>query len=239
MKKLKGAYLDDDSLMLEIIRDTGRSSSLLEITETFSCPKTFLKELPRLDCDVCLIDIVMPDLDGITVSKRINGLPFIYVTAAKEVLGEALGRNPIDILTKPVTLDRYNQAAEKVLHYYEYNTRQKKHEIFHISGTRMKVNILLDDIMVVLTDKAECRNKELIMRNGRTYKVTGHSLEDLLKIAPKLVRINIGELVSTDAIEDFSSDTINLKDIIINGKKRTLSVNRSFKRSFIDTIVCK
>ena len=90
--------------------------------------------------------------------------------------------------------------------------------------------------MVVLTDDNEYRIKEIIMRDGKVYKVTGYTLEDFLAMAPKLIQINIGEVASTDAVEGFSHDTICLKGIVINGRTRTLTLARTFRKNFLDYI---
>lgn len=236
MKKLTAVYLDDDPLTLEMVRDTSKDSPYLEIKHTFSSPGDFFRSLPKLECDVCFLDIVMPEMDGYTVSQNIDGKPFIFVTGANDVFKTALDLNPIDILTKPVTLERYNKAAEKVIQYYDYKNKHRNYVIFHLAGTRERVKLLLSDIMVVLTNRYHYRIKEIIMRDGSIFKITDYSLEDLMFVAPKLIQINKGELVSSDAVESFSHDHITLKGIVVNGKPRTLTLARSFKKDFLNYI---
>lgn len=231
-RKLKGAVIDDDPFTFEMVSDLGNSSSVLEITHKFSSPKTFLDALPSLFCDVYFLDIYMPELSGLEVAPMLGDRPFIFVTGEEQELKAALALNPVDVLTKPLVRGRFNQTVERILQYVEHKDKEH-YELFHVASTREMIRLCVNDIMVVLTDKEDGRYKELLMRDGSIYKIAGHNLDSLRAIAPKLVRINIGELVSEDAVESFTPDTIYLKGIIINGYSRTLSLARTYRKDFM------
>lgn len=74
--------------------------------------------LQRESFDVVLLDVRMPGLDGIALAQSIAALPqppaVVFVTAHSEHAVQAFEVEAIDYLTKPVRLERLQQALQKV-----------------------------------------------------------------------------------------------------------------------------
>lgn len=74
--------------------------------------------LHRESFDVVLLDIRMPGLDGMALAQSIAALPqppaVVFVTAHSEHAVQAFELEVIDYLTKPVRLERLQQALQKV-----------------------------------------------------------------------------------------------------------------------------
>ena len=49
----------------------------LEVVKAFDNPENLLKEINSLDFDFCILDIEMPNINGLEVAKKLNGKPFI------------------------------------------------------------------------------------------------------------------------------------------------------------------
>ena len=68
--------------------------------------------------DVVLLDIRMPGVDGIALAQTLAALPqppaVVFVTAHAEHAVQAFELEAIDYLTKPVRLERLQQALQKV-----------------------------------------------------------------------------------------------------------------------------
>ena len=68
--------------------------------------------------DVVLLDIRMPGLDGLALAQTIAALPqppaVVFVTAHSEHAVQAFEVEAMDYLTKPVRLERLQQALQKV-----------------------------------------------------------------------------------------------------------------------------
>lgn len=91
---------DDDSIADPLVRGLGKHG--YEVTRA----RTGAAALDRLDTDIVLLDIGLPDMDGYEVCKRIRAssdVPIIVVTARSEeidrVLGLELGAD--DYVVKP------------------------------------------------------------------------------------------------------------------------------------------
>jgi DNA-binding LytR/AlgR family response regulator len=73
-----------------------------------------LREIERLQPDLLLLDIEMPDLDGMALAARYAHLPpVVFVTAHDEYAVRAFEANAIDYLLKPVRAERLAEALKR------------------------------------------------------------------------------------------------------------------------------
>jgi two-component system response regulator AlgR len=74
--------------------------------------------IPRAGCDLVLLDIHMPGVDGIALAGALRELAappsIVFVTAHAEHAVQAFELEASDYLTKPVRLERLQQALQKV-----------------------------------------------------------------------------------------------------------------------------
>jgi two-component system response regulator AlgR len=74
--------------------------------------------LRRQPYDLALLDIHMPGADGLTLAQTLRNLPHppavVFVTAHAEHAVHAFELEAVDYLTKPVRLERLQQALQKV-----------------------------------------------------------------------------------------------------------------------------
>ena len=77
-----------------------------------------MSALQRCPVDVVLLDIHMPGMDGVTFARSLAALAappaIVFVTAHPEHAVQAFELSAIDYLTKPVRLERLQQALQKV-----------------------------------------------------------------------------------------------------------------------------
>ena len=74
----------------------------LEVVKAFNNPEVFLSELPNLDFDLCILDIEMPQMNGMQVANLLNGKAVIFTTAYKEYAAEAFDLDAVDYVSKPI-----------------------------------------------------------------------------------------------------------------------------------------
>lgn len=83
----------------------------------------------RGDIDLILLDVMMPDMDGIEVCQRLQandetrGIPVIFITArtGKESKLEGLGVGAVDYITKPIDLDETLARVQTQLRFVAIN----------------------------------------------------------------------------------------------------------------------
>ncbi|MES2692756.1 MAG: response regulator [Verrucomicrobiota bacterium] len=88
-----------------------------------------LEAVKRDRPDLILLDVMMPDMDGIEVCQRLqanpdtHGIPVIFITArtAKESKLEGLGVGAVDYITKPIDLDETLARVQTQLRFVQIN----------------------------------------------------------------------------------------------------------------------
>lgn len=112
MSQKKIVIIDDDARNIFALEATLRAKGFL--CKAFNDATEALKEMPKITCDIILIDMMMPEMDGyeaIPKMRQIAGkehIPIVAVTA-QAMYGDkekclAAGAN--DYISKPIDVDR-------------------------------------------------------------------------------------------------------------------------------------
>jgi two-component system LytT family response regulator len=230
--KLRAASVDDDPNIHATLKQMCKESPLVEIAYTYSDPEKFLSDAPTLDFDLCMLDIQMPGMEGITVAQLLNKKPVIFITGADDRFRDALNLSPVDIVPKPILKDRLFRAIEKA---YNMIVEKREYELFNVAESNKKVKIRLQDILFVSTDDIDPRHKQVWLKNGETYTLMNYKLDELAEHSPTLVQVNRGELISLEAVHEVERDLITLKGIKAeNGKPKQVTLSPNFKKKFMD-----
>lgn len=112
----KVLIVDDEFLARKLLQGYVQKMPELELVgtaqnafEAFS----FVKENP---VDIMLLDIHMPDLNGIELARTLKDVPaIIFTTAYSEYALESYEVSAVDYLLKPIALPRFMQAIEKAI----------------------------------------------------------------------------------------------------------------------------
>ena len=118
--KLRALIVDDEALArlrLRTLLDDCTHPAVLVAGEAAHAVQA-MDVLRREVFDVVLLDIHMPGVDGITLAQTLAQLPeppaVVFVTAHSEHAVQAFEIEAVDYLTKPVRLERLQQALQKV-----------------------------------------------------------------------------------------------------------------------------
>ena len=117
---LRVLIVDDEELarlrMRSLLADCMEPAA--EVVGEASTAAAALQWLTQHPCDLVLLDIRMPGLDGIQLAQRVRSLPrppgLVFVTAHAEHAVDAFDLEAIDYLTKPVRRARLQEALTRV-----------------------------------------------------------------------------------------------------------------------------
>ncbi len=119
----KVLIVDDEFLARKLLQDYVKKMPELELAGTAQNAFeafTFFKENP---VDILLLDIHMPDLNGIELARTLKNVPaIIFTTAYSEYALESYEVSAVDYLLKPIALPRFMQAIEKAIAKIKGNT---------------------------------------------------------------------------------------------------------------------
>lgn len=111
---MKLVCVDDEPLAAEYTVGQCRQLPQVEEAVGFTDPKAALAYLAGHPADVAILDITMPEMDGITLAARIKEAhpqtAILFLTAYKEYALDAYSVHPSGYLLKPVSLEKL--AAE-------------------------------------------------------------------------------------------------------------------------------
>lgn len=183
--------------------------------------------------DVVLLDIRMPGMDGIQLAQTIAGLALppavVFVTAHSDHAVQAFELEAMDYLTKPVRLERLQQALQKVERLVQANKGLDAHfadEILMIQDRGRTERVPLSEVLYL---KAEL--KYITVRTAvRSYVLDGslNELED--RHTAYFIRIHRNALIARRAVRalerHFDAEEGEGWALRLNGIDELLTVSR-------------
>jgi two-component system response regulator AlgR len=185
-----------DQLALDVVGEAGNGQEALD-------------KLTEIPADVVLLDIRMPQMDGIELAQHLNKLPkppvVIFTTAYDAYAIKAFDLHAIDYLLKPIRLGRLFEALNRARVAVPVQTEvlrdllpePRKNLSIHERG---KIHLI--PIEQVLYLRAEL--KYITVRTAEREYLLEESLTELEKeFAARFVRIHRNSLIAKDAIAGF------------------------------------
>ena len=106
--------IDDEPAAIEVLKFHLKSIPFAKLKATFRNPLKGLEYLQENEVDVLFLDINMPQLSGINMSKLLSKPPLIiFTTAYSEYAIESYEVQAIDYLLKPIGFDRLLKSVMK------------------------------------------------------------------------------------------------------------------------------
>ncbi len=113
---MKTIIVEDEPKAIELLKSYVQHFAELELVETFRNGLKALTYLNTQPVDLVFLDINIPHISGLSLSKMIHpDTKIIFTTAYSEHAVESYEVNAVDYLLKPITFDRFAKAVSKVL----------------------------------------------------------------------------------------------------------------------------
>jgi two-component system response regulator AlgR len=111
--------VDDEPLAVERLQVLCAREPLIDLVGTASDGHSALRLTEALEPEALLLDISMPELDGVGVARALGHAKHrpagVFVTAFDSFAVEAFNVAAVDYLLKPVSPDRLSRALERVI----------------------------------------------------------------------------------------------------------------------------
>ena len=116
---LRTLIADDEPLAVERMQIICAGIPALAVVGTASDGAAALRLIEALTPDLVLLDMTMPELDGLGVARRLGGKAnapaIVFVTAHDSFAVEAFDLDAVDYVLKPVTSERLERAIARAL----------------------------------------------------------------------------------------------------------------------------
>lgn len=155
MDKLRIAVCDDEivqqKVMQALLQKYFEENDTLAEVKFYSSGQEYLKEKKSeiLNTDIFLLDIFMPELNGIDIGKELKSIgakgKIIFITAGNDFITEAFEIQAFSYIQKPVIYEKFSKVMNSVIKSFE------KTRYMDVVVDREKQRIYLDDIEYVET----------------------------------------------------------------------------------------
>ncbi len=231
---IKAIIVDDEPLALDVLETYIAQLPELELVARCENALEAREVLKEHDVDLMFLDINMPQLTGIDFVKTLSVKPnFIFTTAHPYYAVEGFELNAIDYLMKPIPLERFMKAVNKVINMQlgETSAPEKKKENFiFVKADKKLIKVNFDNILYIegLKDYVIIRQKE-----GRV--ITLHTMKSLEAKLPDHIfkRIHRSYIVNIGAIDAIVGNMIELKE---KSQVKHIPIGKNYREELLKVI---
>ncbi len=219
--------VDDEPLALSRLQRLITKISDCEVVGTASNGAEALAKYTSLKPDVLLLDINMPEIDGLEVAaalKQMNPSPaIIFCTAYDQHALQAFNEQALDYLVKPVRQARLCEALDKARQYLGLQAGENSQRQYIRS--RVGEKIILVSLLDILFCRAE--DKYTIIYHTAGEALIDESLKTLEKeFANEFIRIHRNTLVLRERIRGLQRDGKGQHYVLLEGTEQQPLISR-------------
>lgn len=120
MKKVTAIIVEDSRLARNELKELLKSQSQIELLAEAENVDQAFKLINEKQPDLIFLDINMPEKDGFELLEMLDELPVvIFTTAYDEYAIKSFEYNAFDYLLKPISVDRFSKAIDKLMPHLE------------------------------------------------------------------------------------------------------------------------
>lgn len=234
--------VDDEPFARKLLSDYVQKVPYLKLLRTCSDPMEALDFLRENPVDLLFLDIQMPEITGLTLLKILQKKPWVILTTAySEYALESYELDVVDYLLKPITLERFLKAMEKINQRMQGIANQQLPSeqpaavalvsepapayIFVKDGTKL-VKVKLSEIMYV-----EGMKDYVAIHTPQQRIVTLQRLKALEEQLPEnqFIRIHNSYIVALDWLDSIHKEKVKVGAAL-------LPISDSYRKAFKDFI---
>lgn len=119
--ELNCIIVDDEPLALDLLEEYIRRTPYLHLAARCTGGQEALQTIGTQNIDVAFLDIQMPGINGLELSRHIDGsrTKVIFTTAFEQYAIEGFRVDALDYLLKPFNFSEFSRAAEKARAWFQ------------------------------------------------------------------------------------------------------------------------
>lgn len=229
MRTLTCMIVDDEPLAVKMLENFVGRTPDLSLVASFNDPVLAISTLRQKPVDVLFLDIQMPDLDGMNLSRMVPPeTKVVFTTAFKEYAFDSYEVNALDFLLKPIRYPKFLSAVEKARLWFVKTSdpvmpKERETLFIRVDSQFRQVDVskilyvsgLKDYVMLYLEDEV----RALITH------VTMKAMEEMLP-SSRFMRVHRSYIVALDKIR-----TIDRNNCLYIGKE-IIHVTDAYKDTF-------
>ena len=231
---IKCAIVDDEPLAVELLASYVKKIPFLELCGKYNNATDALHGIGENPVDLLFLDIQMPELNGLEMSKMISeDTRVVFTTAFDQYAVDGFRANALDYLLKPISYADFMEACNKAMQWFQLvqqseqqpaaKTEDEPTSIFVKSEYKL-LQINLDDIRYIegLKDYVKIYTEQsphpiLSLMNMK-------AVEQMLP-ASRFIRVHRSFIVQKSKIREIERNRIVFGDVYI-------PIGDSYKQAF-------
>lgn len=233
MRNLRCMIVDDEPLAVKMIETFVTRTPGIELIESFTDPVMALSKIREADPDLVFLDIQMPDLNGLDLSRMIpKDTRIIFTTAFAQYALEGFEVNALDYLLKPIRYQKFLGAVEKAQQWFSLKeaasaaTNEKEdNDSIYVKTDKVLQKVMIADILYVVGMKDYVTIYTASSKTPLVTHITMKGIEDMLP-SSAFMRVHRSYIVALDKIDSIQPGM----EILIG--RTIIPVSDSYKDAF-------
>jgi DNA-binding LytR/AlgR family response regulator len=208
---MKAIIVDDEPKAIDLLKSYLEHFSSINLVATFRNGLKAFEYISKEPVDLIFLDINMPHISGVSLSKMLpENLKIIFTTAYSEYAVESYEVQAIDYLVKPISLERFAKSISRVLALNEQPAETGK-KIIHVkSGSE---TFRLDPEMILYLEKdGNYMNYHCVTRKVMARETIQESLG---KLPGTFIQTHKSYIVNLERIERFEKNILSIGKVNI------------------------
>ncbi|MBQ9585357.1 MAG: response regulator transcription factor [Muribaculaceae bacterium] len=230
---IKCAIIDDEPLAIELLVSYVKKIPFMELHGKYSNAVDAMKGIADDPVELVFLDIQMPELNGLELSRMLpESTRVVFTTAFEQYAVDGYRINALDYLLKPISYPEFLEACNKALQWFMMvqqaeEPREPEVKSIFVKSEYKLLQIDLDDIRYIegLKDYVKIYTEQsphpiLSLMNMK-------AMEQMLP-ASRFIRVHRSFIVQKSKIREID------RNRIVYDKDTYIPIGDSYKQAFLD-----
>ncbi len=233
MKNIRCIIVDDEPLAVKMIETFVERTPGIELIESFTDPVMALSKIRDEAPDLVFLDIQMPDLNGLDLSRMIpKETRIIFTTAFAQYALEGFEVNALDYLLKPIRYQKFLEAVEKAQQWFSLKEAasaaandKEENDSIYVKTDKVLQKVMIADILYIVGMKDYVTIYTASSKTALVTHITMKGIEDMLP-SSAFMRVHRSYIVALDKIDSIQPGM----EILIG--RTIIPISDSYKDAF-------
>ena len=230
---IKCAIIDDEPLAVELLVSYVKKIPFMELNGKYSNAVDAMKGIAENPVDIVFLDIQMPELNGLELSRMLpETTRVVFTTAFEQYALDGYRINALDYLMKPISYAEFLEACNKALQWYKMVRQVEEPKAATATSIFVKSEYKLLQI-----DRDDIRYIEGLKDYVKIYtEQSPHPILSLMNMkaieqmlpSSRFIRVHRSFIVQKSKIREID------RNRIVYDKDLYIPIGDSYKQAFLD-----
>lgn len=231
--QIRTLIVDDEPLAREIMESYVEQVPSLVLVASCQNAIEAGEWLHTEQVDLMLLDVQMPQISGLDFMRSLKNPPHVILTTAfQEYALEGFDLDVVDYLLKPIPLDRFMKAIERVRDRMESagSPGGQDEDHVYVKSDKKLIRVDLKDIMYV-----EGLKDYIIIRRPSDRIITLQTMKSLERRLPSdtFQRIHRSYILNIDHIKAIVGNMVEIEE---KGERKQLPIGKNYREALLTMV---